>query len=139
MFAMSYCSDNKGVSDYNMMGPVKAALEASASYLAYELGLQDIRVHPISPGPFKTRAASGQKNVDLLLNEAEKCAPLGELGDSWTSASPAPSSPCYARGGCRAKHATLMEVCTSSSSVMAAHILPTDSAAAAANSQTREK
>jgi hypothetical protein len=50
-------------------------------YLAYELGRQGIRVHAISPGPLKTRAASGLKDFDLLLNEAVARAPLGELVD----------------------------------------------------------
>jgi enoyl-[acyl-carrier protein] reductase I len=63
------------------MGPVKAALESSCRYLAYELGRQGIRVHAISPGPLKTRAASGLKDFDLLLNEAVARAPLGELVD----------------------------------------------------------
>ena len=81
MFAMSYYGANKVVSNYNVMGPVKAALEASARYLAYELGAKGIRVHPVSPGPLKTRAASGLKDFDLLLNEAAQRAPLGELVD----------------------------------------------------------
>ncbi|MEJ5988494.1 enoyl-ACP reductase FabI [Ramlibacter sp. PS3R-8] len=81
MFAMSYYGANKVVSNYNVMGPVKAALEASARYLAFELGPKNIRVHPISPGPLKTRAASGLKDFDLLLNEAAQRAPLGELVD----------------------------------------------------------
>ncbi|MGF6600801.1 enoyl-[acyl-carrier protein] reductase I [Paraburkholderia sp. GAS448] len=81
MFTMSYYGANKVVSNYNVMGPVKAALEASARYLAYELGPKGIRVHPISPGPLKTRAASGLKDFDLLLNEAAERAPLGELVD----------------------------------------------------------
>jgi len=38
-------------------------------------------VHPISPGPLKTRAASGLKDFDLLLNEAVQRVPLGELVD----------------------------------------------------------
>jgi enoyl-[acyl-carrier protein] reductase I len=38
-------------------------------------------VHAISPGPFKTRAASGLKDFDLLLNDAIKRAPVGELVD----------------------------------------------------------
>ena len=67
--------------NYNVMGPVKAALEASCRYLAYELGAKDIRVHAVSPGPLKTRAASGLKDFDLLLNEAAQRAPLGELVD----------------------------------------------------------
>jgi enoyl-[acyl-carrier protein] reductase I len=81
MFTMSYYGANKVVPNYNVMGPVKAALEACARYLAYELGPQGIRVHPVSPGPLKTRAASGLKDFDLLLTEAAERAPLGELVD----------------------------------------------------------
>jgi enoyl-[acyl-carrier protein] reductase I len=81
MFAMSYHGANKVIPTYSVMGPVKAALEASCRYLAYELGPKGIRVHAISPGPLKTRAASGLKDFDLLLNEAEQRAPLGELVD----------------------------------------------------------
>jgi len=81
LFAMSYYGANKVVPNYNLMGPVKAALEACCRYLAYELGPKGIRVHPISPGPLKTRAASGLKDFDLLLNEAAQRAPLGELVD----------------------------------------------------------
>lgn len=81
MFTMSYYGANKVVSNYNLMGPVKAALEACARYLAYELGPQRIRVHAISPGPLKTRAGSGLKDFDLLLAEAAERAPLGELVD----------------------------------------------------------
>lgn len=81
MFTMSYYGANKVVSNYNLMGPVKAALEACARYLAYELGPQRIRVHAISPGPLKTRAGSGLKDFDLLLADAAERAPLGELVD----------------------------------------------------------
>jgi len=81
MFAMSYHGAQKVVPNYNVMGPVKAALEATCRYLAYELGEKRIRVHPISPGPLKTRAASGLKDFDLLLNEAASRAPIGELVD----------------------------------------------------------
>jgi len=81
MFAMSYHGANKVVANYNVMGPVKAALEASCRYLAYELGPQGIRVHAISPGPLKTRAASGLKDFDLLLNEAQERAPGQEVVD----------------------------------------------------------
>src|SRR5678809_270642 len=77
----SYYGANKVVPNYNVMGPVKAALEACARYLAYELGPRNIRVHAISPGPLKTRAASGLKDFDLLLNEAAQRAPIGELVD----------------------------------------------------------
>ena len=81
MFAMTYHGAQKVVPNYNVMGPVKAALEAACRYLAYELGEKRIRVHPVSPGPLKTRAASGLKDFDLLLNEAASRAPLGELVD----------------------------------------------------------
>ncbi|MGE5161672.1 MAG: enoyl-ACP reductase FabI [Betaproteobacteria bacterium] len=81
MFAMSYYGANKVVANYNVMGPVKAALEACCRYLAFELGGQNIRVHAISPGPLKTRAASGLKDFETLLNEAAQRAPLGELVD----------------------------------------------------------
>ncbi|MBI2254684.1 MAG: enoyl-ACP reductase FabI [Proteobacteria bacterium] len=81
MFAMSYHGANRVVPNYNVMGPVKAALEAACRYLAYELGPQGIRVHAISPGPLKTRAASGLRDFELLLNKAAETAPLGELVD----------------------------------------------------------
>jgi enoyl-[acyl-carrier protein] reductase I len=81
LFAMSYHGAQKVVPNYNVMGPVKAALEGACRYLAYELGPRGIRVHPVSPGPLKTRAASGLKDFDLLLNEAMEKAPVGELVD----------------------------------------------------------
>jgi enoyl-[acyl-carrier protein] reductase I len=55
LFTMSYYGAEKVVENYNVMGPVKAALEASARYLAAELGPKGIRVHAISPGPIQTR------------------------------------------------------------------------------------
>ena len=81
MFAMSYLGANRVVPNYNVMGPVKAALEAACRYLAFELGPKGIRVHPVSPGPLKTRAASGLKDFDLMLADAAQKAPVGELVD----------------------------------------------------------
>jgi enoyl-[acyl-carrier protein] reductase I len=81
MFAMTYRGAEKVVPSYNVMGPVKAALESACRYLAHELGPRGIRVHAVSPGPLKTRAASGLKDFDLLLDEAAERAPLGELVD----------------------------------------------------------
>ena len=81
LFAMTYYGSTKVVPTYSVMGPVKAALEACVRYLAYELGPKGIRVHAISPGPIKTRAAGGLKDFDLLLNEAAHRAPVGELVD----------------------------------------------------------
>jgi enoyl-[acyl-carrier protein] reductase I len=81
MFAMSYHGAQKVVPNYNVMGPVKAALEAVCRYLAFELGPKKIRVHALSPGPLKTRAASGLKDFDRMLNDAVKRSPVGELVD----------------------------------------------------------
>ena len=54
---VSFQGSDKVVEHYNMMGPVKAALEASVRYAAAELGPRGISVHALSPGPLKTRAA----------------------------------------------------------------------------------
>lgn len=81
MLAMSYYGADWVVPNYNVMGPVKAALEAACRYLAYELGHRHVRVHAISPGPLQTRAAPGLKDFGLLLNEAVERAPAGELID----------------------------------------------------------
>ncbi len=79
LFAMSYYGAEKVVPHYNVMGPVKAALECSVRYLAHELGPKDIRVHAISPGPIRTRAASGINEFDELLSVAETRAPRHQL------------------------------------------------------------
>jgi enoyl-[acyl-carrier protein] reductase I len=81
LFAMTFHGAQQVVAGYNLMGPVKAALEATCRYLSAELGPQRIRVHAISPGPLQTRAASGLKDFDQLLDEAARRAPLGELVD----------------------------------------------------------
>jgi enoyl-[acyl-carrier protein] reductase I len=81
LLAMSYHGADKVIPTYSVMGPVKAALEAAVRYLAYELGPKGIRVHAVSPGPIKTRAAGGLKDFDLLLSEAAERAPIGEQVD----------------------------------------------------------
>lgn len=75
LFTMSYYGAEKVVENYNLMGPVKAALEATARYLALELGPKGIRVHPISPGPIPTRAATGIDSFDELRESAARRAP----------------------------------------------------------------
>jgi enoyl-[acyl-carrier protein] reductase I len=79
LFAMSYYGAEKVIEHYNLMGPVKAALESTVRYLAYEFGPKGIRVHAISPGPIKTRAASGIDHFDELLDRAAKRAPARSL------------------------------------------------------------
>ena len=73
---MSYYGAEKYVNNYGLMGPVKAALESCVSYLAHDLGEQSIRVNALSPGPVKTRAASGLSHFDDLIKLAETRAPL---------------------------------------------------------------
>lgn len=76
---VSFYGSEKVVENYNIMGPVKAALESVTRYSAAELGPQGIRVHALSPGPLKTRAASGIGHFDDLLNTAAERAPTHHL------------------------------------------------------------
>ncbi|WP_174873238.1 enoyl-ACP reductase FabI [Vogesella oryzae] len=81
LITMSYYGADKVVENYNIMGPVKAALESSARYMAHELGARGIRVHAVSPGPLKTRAASGIAHFDRLIDSAIEHAPQNRLVD----------------------------------------------------------
>jgi enoyl-[acyl-carrier protein] reductase I len=79
ILTMSYYGAEKVITHYNLMGPVKAALESSVKYLSAELGGQHIRVNALSTGPVKTRAASGLTDFDKLMEEAAEKAPLHQL------------------------------------------------------------
>ena len=72
---MTYYGSQMVVENYNIMGPIKAALESATRYMAAELGPRGIRVHAISPGPLKTRAASGIGEFEQLLQKAQSKAP----------------------------------------------------------------
>ncbi len=76
IMAMSYYGSQKVVTNYNVMGVAKAALEASTRYLANDLGEKDIRVNCISAGPIKTLAASGISGFRDLLGKVEEYAPM---------------------------------------------------------------
>jgi enoyl-[acyl-carrier protein] reductase I len=76
---MSFFGAEKVVEHYNIMGPVKAALESVTRAMAVELGPKGIRVHALSPGPLKTRAASGIGHFDELMNGAAERAPTHQL------------------------------------------------------------
>lgn len=79
---LSFYGAEKVIDHYNVMGPVKAALEASVRYLAHERGPKRIRVNAISAGAVATRAASGIEHFDELLNETVRKAPLHHTVDS---------------------------------------------------------
>ncbi len=76
LLTMSYLGADAVVPHYGVMGPVKAALESTVRYLAADLGPKRIRVHAVSPGPIRTRAASGIPGFDALVDDARRRAPL---------------------------------------------------------------
>jgi enoyl-[acyl-carrier protein] reductase I len=77
--SVSFHGASRVVRHYNMMGPVKAALESATRYAAAELGEKGIRVHALSPGPLATRAAGGIEQFDDLLRTAADRAPTHHL------------------------------------------------------------
>jgi enoyl-[acyl-carrier protein] reductase I len=74
--AMTYYGSEKVVPHYNVMGVAKASLEASARYLAYDLGPKKIRVNCISAGPVQTLAARGISGFSAMLKHYQERAPL---------------------------------------------------------------
>ena len=81
LLAMSYHGANKVVPNYNLMGPVKAALESAVRYLAYDLGPRNIRVNAISAGAIKTASLRGIKDGSKLLEAAPAASPLRRATD----------------------------------------------------------
>lgn len=75
ILTMSYYGSEKVVDHYNIMGPVKAALEGTMRSLAVELGPRQIRVNALSPGPLQTRAGSGIAHFDELIDAARQDTP----------------------------------------------------------------
>ncbi|WP_425406838.1 enoyl-ACP reductase FabI [Hwanghaeella sp.] len=79
LLTVSYYGAEKVVDNYNIMGPVKSALESTMRYMAAELGPSGIRVNALSPGPIETRAASGIANFDSLMERAKSRSPERKL------------------------------------------------------------
>ena len=79
ILTMTFYGSEKVVKNYNIMGPVKAALESTVRYMAAELGSKMIRVNSISPGPIYTRAGSGIGHFDELMEHAVSIAPEHHL------------------------------------------------------------
>jgi enoyl-[acyl-carrier protein] reductase I len=76
ILTISYYGAEKVVPYYNVMAVVKAALEASVKYIAYDLGTKNIRVNAISAGPIKTISASVIKDFDKILDIYKAQSPL---------------------------------------------------------------
>lgn len=76
VLTMTYFGGERCVPGYNVMGICKAALDASMRYLAYDLGLQGVRVNAISAGPLKTLASSAV-GAGEMLQLYEHVAPIG--------------------------------------------------------------
>ncbi len=76
VMAMTYLGSQRVITNYNVMGVAKAALEASVRYLATDLGEKGIRVNAVSPGPLKTLASSGISGFKTILSHVEDRAPL---------------------------------------------------------------
>lgn len=84
LLTVSFYGAARVVPHYNLMGPVKGALESAVRYVAAELAPKGIRAHALSPGPIRTRAASGIGRFDELLERAAAETPshqLAEIGD----------------------------------------------------------
>ncbi len=79
LLTTSYYGGQQVVEHYNVMGPVKAALEGAVKYLSYELGEKKIRVNALSPGPILTRAAGGIANFEDLIAEVKRKTPGHEV------------------------------------------------------------
>ena len=81
LLTVTFYGSERVVADYNLMGPVKAAIESAVRYVAAELGPKRIRAHAISPGALATRAASGIARFDELLAAAAADAQIEHLVD----------------------------------------------------------
>lgn len=76
ILSMTYYGSEKVVTNYNVMGVAKSALETSTMYLAADLGPRGIRINSISAGPVKTLAAMGISGFKAILEQVEKKSPL---------------------------------------------------------------
>jgi enoyl-[acyl-carrier protein] reductase I len=66
---------------YDWMGVAKAALEATARYLARDLGPRGVRVNLVAAGPLGTVAARGIPGFEELAEMWSRQAPIGWDGE----------------------------------------------------------
>jgi len=78
MLTLTYYGAEKVSPNYNVMGVAKAALEASVRYLAYDFGVQGVRVNAISAGPIRTLSAAGVSHFKTMYRRFAEVAPLHE-------------------------------------------------------------
>jgi enoyl-[acyl-carrier protein] reductase I len=76
IIGLTYLGATQVVPGYNVMGVAKAALEATARYLAFDLGPKQIRVNTLSAGPVKTLSAMAVGGIDEMFAHMEKKAML---------------------------------------------------------------
>lgn len=78
MLTLSYLGAARAITNYNVMGVSKAALEASVRYLAVDMGTHEkhIRVNGISAGPIRTLASAGVSGFKSLHSGFKSLAPL---------------------------------------------------------------
>jgi meromycolic acid enoyl-[acyl-carrier-protein] reductase len=72
---------------YDWMGVAKAAFEATARYLARDLGPEGIRVNLVSAGPIRTTAAKSIPGFEAMEGGWPERAPLG-----WDTHDPEPTA-----------------------------------------------
>lgn len=76
ILALTYLGSQYMVTNYNVMGVAKAALESSMRYLATDLGEYGIRVNCLSSGAVKTLASMGISGFPRMLKASVAKSPL---------------------------------------------------------------
>jgi len=76
VITLSYLGSSRAITNYNVMGVCKAALEASVRYLAVDLGTRGIRVNTLSPGPVNTISGRGVKGLTGMIEHVHETSPL---------------------------------------------------------------
>ncbi|WP_338516270.1 enoyl-ACP reductase [Candidatus Legionella polyplacis] len=76
IITLSYYGAEKVIPNYNTMGIVKSSLESSVRYLSFNLGMMNIRINAISPGPIKTISSSRIKDFNKIKTIYKNSTPL---------------------------------------------------------------
>jgi enoyl-[acyl-carrier protein] reductase I len=77
IITLTFGGSTRVMPNYNVMGVVKAALEASVRYLAFDFGRRKIRVNAISAGPVRTLAGAVIGDARAMFAFQQKHSPLG--------------------------------------------------------------